>query len=261
MKLDVLVSTMYLDKKTIKKMNIKSNTIVINQCEERKEEKIIIDDFEHNILSYKERGLSKSRNRAIKASNADICLIADDDMIYEKNLQEIILGEFERDKTADIIVFIVERDDKSKKYPFKEGKISYLKSMKCSSVEIAFRRKKIVENNLEFNELLGAGAIFTMGEENEFLFKCLKKGLKIKFVPKKIGTLKTGDSTWFTGYNEKYFIGRGASFTAMSRYFSFILILQFAIRKRKLYEEEQNLREALTFMLKVRKKYLEEKRV
>ena len=107
-----------------------------------------------------------------------------------------------------------------------------------------------------FNELLGAGAKYSMGEENDFLFKCLKKGLKIKYIPIKIADLYIGESSWFNGYNDKYFIDRGASFTSMSKRFSNILIVQFAIRKRKLYKDKMSVIKAIKLMLCGKKDYL-----
>ena len=52
-------------------------------------------------------------------------------------------------------------------------------------------------------------------EENALLFQCLRKKLKVYYIPKVIADLHIGESTWFTERNEQYFMGKGAAFAAM----------------------------------------------
>ena len=254
MNIEVLVSTMNLDnvQKLIKKMKIK-NGIIINQTEK---EKVINQKCDKiKVLSYIEKGLSKSRNRAISNSSADIIVIADDDMTYSENYEEIILSAYEKYKDADIVAFHVNSNDKKRgKKIRKESKINFLNSMKIQSVQLTMKRKNIVENNLLFNENFGAGSKWFMGEENIFLFNCLKRGLKIYYIPKTIASLDNSDSTWFKGFDKEYFIVKGGVFYEMSKLFSEIFILQFALRKRKLFGDNLNVIQAIKFMNQGRKK-------
>ncbi|MGL4992020.1 MAG: glycosyltransferase [Sarcina sp.] len=255
MEFEILVSTMDKNEELIKKMNIKSPCLIINQCKENQE----IKNQQYRIIKTKTKGLSISRNLALNNAKGKICLLADDDLIYKNDLEKIILDSFNKDKGYDLIAFQVEGIDRVfKNYKNKEKKIGYLHSMKISSVEIAFRLDSIRAKNIEFDELLGSGAEFSMGEENAFLFKCLKAGLKIKYIPIKIADLYVGNSSWFNGYNEKYFISRGAAFTAMSRRTTNLLILQFAIRKYNLYCKNINFINTLRYMNSGKKKYLKE---
>lgn len=264
MKFQVLLSTMNRNeqniKKLMKKMNIKKDCLIINQVKKNSGHKVV--ELEENItmINSTERGLSKSRNLALKSSNAEICLLSDDDLEYIDDFENLIIKEFERNKDIDILIFEVDGKNKEfKKYKHKERNLNYITSMKVASVQIAFRRKSIIMNSLRFNELLGAGAKYSMGEENEFLFRCLEKGLKIRFIPSKIADLYIGESSWFNGYNEKYFIDRGASFAAMSEKFAILLIVQFAIRKYKLYKyNEVSIKKALKYMILGKFKYLNE---
>ena len=95
-----------------------------------------------------------------------------------------------------------------------------------------------------------------MGEENIFLYDCIKKGLKIYYEPVQIASLREEESTWFKGYNEIFFISRGANYAAMSKCMSYLLILQFAIRKRYLYKDNMSMWQALNLMNKGRREYL-----
>ena len=58
-----------------------------------------------NLINVNEIGLSKSRNLAIANAKADICLLADDDIVYENNFESIILNAFNLNPSADIITF------------------------------------------------------------------------------------------------------------------------------------------------------------
>lgn len=185
--LAVLVSTMNLsDGSLSKKMNITGKCLIINQSflEETPEN----TDENVRVITYRETGLSNSRNRALENAECDIALLSDDDVIYNSDYEEIILEQFKINPDYDIITFQLEGIDiPFKKYPSKGRKLGFIRAMKVSSVEIAFRLKKVKNAGVKFNTLLGSGSKYQMGEESAFLYDCLRKGLKIKYVPIKIG--------------------------------------------------------------------------
>lgn len=254
--IEVLVSTMHLknSKDLINKMKI-NQAVIINQCDE--EEKIKdINQEKFKVFSYVERGLSKSRNKALKNSSADICVIADDDMEYVENYEKIINEAYNKYKDADIIAFYVDNVDKSLYRPKrKERKINFLQSMRIKSGQITFKRKSIIDNKIKFNEQFGAGTDLYMGEENIFLAKCLEKGLKIYYIPQKIATYIENESTWFKGIEKKYFEVKGAMYYEMSSYLYIPLIFQFAIRKQKMYKDKITLFQAIKYMIEGKQKY------
>lgn len=266
MKTEVLVSTMNIKnqedfEEKINKMNIKGKSLTINQITKKDIETTTILKQKNRILSYYEKGLSKSRNRAIENSNEEIILISDDDMIYSSEYEKTIIKAYEKYKDADIIAFVVENEnrDRAKKI-LNKTKIRYLMSMKLQSVQLTMKSKSIADNKMKFDEDFGAGSMFFMGEENIFLFDCLRKKMKIYYVPEKIAILKDGKSSWFDGYNERYFRSRGASFYRMSKVLFLPLILQFAIRKRKLYNKEMGMIKTLLEMYKGKNEYIKYKR-
>lgn len=239
MRCQVLISTMNLKnyKKMISNMNVSGSCIIVNQVENEKDF-IISSDSQVVIKNYVEKGLSKSRNKAILASEADICIIADDDMTYIDGYEEIILNAHREHKDADIIVFFVESAPSAvrKRKPIKKGYLNYITSLKVQSVQMTFKRKNIEKAGITFDEKFGAGSEIYMGEENIFLYDCLKKGIKIYSIPIKIAYLNDSKSSWFRGYNEKYFFAKGACFYRMTKKLFWILIIQFAIRKYKFYK-------------------------
>lgn len=265
MKVDVLVSTMNQETnyELQNEMNLHDNYVIINQI--TKPSINIpqdISDLTKKFISYKGKGLSKSRNKAIENSFADICALADDDMYYEKDYEEKIIEAYQKYKKADIIAFIVEYEDKSKeKKVQKEGKIGFLRSMKISSVQITFKRLSICNKDISFNENFGAGEKYYFGEENIFLADCLRKGLKIYYVPVKIATLRISESTWFKGHTEENYNISGAVFYEMSKLLYPLLIMQFVIRKKWMYGKYLKPMQVMKYMFEGVKKYKREKKI
>lgn len=237
MRFEVLVSTMHQiegDYSLLKKMNIQTDAVVINQCDRNGKEEIEFNGKKITWINTNDRGLSKSRNMAIANSTADICLIADDDEIFLNGFEDIILKSFENNPDFDLIRFKVHGIEKEfKKYQKKACRINMRLSLKISSVEVAFRRKKINEMRLRFDELIGAGTEFFMGEENVFLIDFLRKKGRAWYFPIDIAELHIGNSSWFTGFNEKYYLARGASYAAISPVGGYVLSVLFALSHTK----------------------------
>lgn len=257
-KVQVLIATMHqADYSLLDKMNIRSDAVVVNQCNRNDRQTFLHNGRTILWIDSTQRGLSKSRNMAISAATADICLISDDDMIYRDDYVSSVSSAFQEYPDADIIRFEVAGIEKPfKQYDHIAKKLGYLSSMKSSSVELAFKRSAVVDNQIIFDERIGAGTEFLMGEENAFLFSCLRHRLSIRYEPTVMADLHIGNSSWFSGYNEQYFIGKGASFAAMSPRFSRLLIVQFLVRKNKLYRASVSPIQALKYMLSGRKLYL-----
>ena len=256
--LQILVSTMkQSDYSLLDKMDIVCDAIIVNQTDQ--ESKHIFEYNNHKIIwiNSSERGLSKSRNLLLKNSFAEYCIIADDDEVFDSEMIDSVEKTIKLYPTVDVFRFKIDGiESKFKTYSEKPYNISYLKAIKISSVEMVIKRKSIVNNNIVFDEMIGAGTKFLMGEENSFIYNCLRNRLQIKYIPVSIAKLHIGDSSWFTGYNKQYFMGRGASFTSMSNSFSNVLIIQFAIRKYKLYKNKISIITALKCMFAGKKEYL-----
>lgn len=256
--IEVLISTMNLQNQQdlLKKMNVK-RSVIINQTNNINLEDIVSGD--NRLYSFKEKGLSKSRNKAIVNSNADICIIADDDLKYESDYEKIVEDGYNTYPEADIIAFYVDNiEDKKRKIIRKQGKINIIQSMRIQSVQITFKKNSIINNDLKFNEKFGTGTELYMGEENIFLAQCIRKGLKIYYIPKKIATIQDNESTWFKGFDEYYFNVKGDVFYEISKTIYPILIFQFAIRKRKLYAKEIKMSNAIKYMFQGVKRYKKE---
>lgn len=258
MKVEVLVSTMNKKEKSTLIEDMKINDcVIINQITksiEPSENQYLGDK---KFISFKEKGLSRSRNKAIKYSSADICVMADDDMYYEDNYEKIIVDSYLKYPKADIIAFYVDDENVSRrKKIMKEGKISLLNSMKLQSVQVTFKRNSIVSNDLLFDENFGTGSIYPWGEENIFLFDAKRKKMNIYYVPIKIATLKdTGVTSWDRSNNVEHYNNQGIIYYRMSKILYMFLIIQFVLRKRYIYANDMTSLQVFKAMVDGVKKY------
>lgn len=257
MTLEILLSCMHQkDANIIKTSNIQTQTVVVNQCNIDKIERITFinnngDTYQAKLIHTTQRGLSKSRNLAIEHATGDICLICDDDEEFVSNYQEIILENFKRLPNADVIAFQVERNP-IKRYPKKIKQIGILDCLKVSSVEIAFKLSKVKQYNIRFDEQIGSGVSKAGGEENIFLHDCLKNKLSIYFVPVTIARLLPGESQWgATKFSKQYFIDRGVFTKKLigGKTFALFYALYFAITKYKLYKHKTSIKKAIKYMI------------
>ena len=237
-KIEVLLSTMYKESLDfLSDLNIQTDVVIVNQTDKQN---YIVDRYKDNnviFISTFDRGLSRSRNKALENASADICLICDDDVQYLDGYGEIVIKAFNDIKDADIIIFdsiMTYRDGKTCTKGFKKiEKVHKFKTF--SSVLIAFKRKSIIENNIRFNEDFGTGSgKYEMCEDSIFLRDCYKKGLKAYIYPRVIHKCIYGESTWFKGYNEKYFFDIGAYLAQSFKKTKFLVKWYYPIRMYKL---------------------------
>ena len=230
MKLEVLLSVMNLDVKDLDKMNIASKCTVINQCGKKGYGKY--KNF--HIYSYGEVGTSNSRNRGLEHVTEDIILLCDDDVIYNKNYEKMVLEEFENHKNADVIFFNMESPKRKKRIIKKRKQLHFYNSLNYATYNITFRKNKIIDNNIKFNPLFGPGAKYNNGSDTMFIRDLFKNKLKVYCSPLYLGIVYNNKSTWFKGYNELYFFNKGALFTAVNSKIRHILILQYLIRHKEI---------------------------
>jgi glycosyltransferase involved in cell wall biosynthesis len=160
----------------------KFNILIINQSKENK----LMSDFETvRVINIDEKGLSKSRNLALKNASKKICLIADDDAVYYSNFENGIITAFNQNPDASIITFNHQRQGIDKPQNSSQKIFSHtLKTIwNVSSIEIAFQLKDIKENKTHFDENFGLGSYFETAEEYLFLRDAIKLSLNALFYP------------------------------------------------------------------------------
>lgn len=157
MNLEVLLSCMHQkDMAIVERSRIQSDVLVINQCDRNGRVETTSNGNRFRMISTTERGLSRSRNKALEHACGDICLICDDDEIFEEGYREAILKAFEENPKADIITFALHHP--TRQFPKHRKRLGYIGALQSCSFQIAFRRERVLEKNIRFDVEMGSGA-------------------------------------------------------------------------------------------------------
>lgn len=242
MTVEILISCMdQTDTSIIERTGVQTDVVVINQCNTNAIETFQFKNKYGKICNAKfisttERGLSRSRNMAIRNSSADICVLCDDDELLDENIETIVLNAYKISPASSLILFSLKREDTKKKYPTQPRCLSYIDILKASSVQITFRRNEIIKNNIYFDERMGAGTGNGGGEENKFLFDCRRKTLGMRYCPHSIALLKSSESSWFKGFTSEYIENLGwSSRRSQGSFLGFIYCMYWIVDKYSRY--------------------------
>ena len=231
---ELIVSTMnQKNDDLIKKMNINSNAIIINQTDVTKYQEIKKNKSIIKMYSFNEKGIGLSRNNGLMRATADIIHFADEDMTFVDDYQKIIINEYVNHPEADVILFSNKCLNKER-MPYlvsKFGRVRRIEAVKFGGARITARREKILYNNIFFSILFGGGAKYSSGEDVTFIQDCIKAGLKVYKSPIIISTMKQDTSTWFSGYTEKYYKDKGALLGANFPHISIFYVFIHAFKK------------------------------
>ncbi len=238
MNVEVLVSTMHQKSfDFLKKMNISTDAVVINQTDRENFEQITLGENSVKVFSSCEHGIAKSRNKALKNSTADICILADDDMQFCDNYKEIATSVYKK-HDADIIIFnLIDDNDVLNRKNETVKNINIFNYMNYGAARITFKNSSIKENDILFKETFKGDPLPTCGEDTLILREALRKGLKIIAVPEALAKLQsTRESTWFKGYTKEYFFDKGVILGIAHPLLSVPFAL-FLVLKHKEYSE------------------------
>lgn len=152
------------------------------------------------MLSCRERGLSRSRNRALDAARADIVLLADDDIHYVDGFTELVRTEFGRYPEAVAITFQFSADGSDR--PHKAYRSQAAHHDRCSiagisSIEVALRPALL--QGVRFDERFGLGTEHPAGEEALFFDELLRRGAQAWYRPSLLCThcgVSSGHRPW-----------------------------------------------------------------
>ena len=240
MNVEVLASVMnQSDNKIIKKININTDAIIVNQCSENKIEILHNNNRTIKIYNLNERGIGLSRNTALMRATGDIVVFADEDSIFVDDYEKIIVEEYKKNNNADMIVFNVPSLNKNRPTYriLKNKRVHRYNCLRYGAVSFTVKLDKIKEYNNYFSLLFGGGAVYGSGEDSLFIYNFIKKGGKVYSSDKTIGYVEQKDSTWFNGYDEKYLSDKAILFKKLLGRWSFFYKVYFLLRNKEVYEE------------------------
>lgn len=211
LRVEVLVSALSQEcGELVERMCLDSDAVIINQCEHHGYAETAHRGHRVRFFSFPERGVGRSRNAAIERADGDICLFSDDDIVYEKGYAEAIAKEFENNPRADMILFNIEVDESRRTYHITERRrVHWYNCGRYGAVSFAVRRASLLKSGVRFSLLFGGGARYSNGEDSLFLKEFMSHGCRVYTAPVTIGRETVRESTWFTGYDEKFFHDRG----------------------------------------------------
>lgn len=208
-----MVATMGQEDCTLaEKMNIQTSAVIANQC--GKWGYAEADSGRVRMLSTDTKGVGINRNLALQLAKGDILLFADDDVTYYDGTLQGVMDAFRQFPDADVIFFGIDmtRDgevfDKRRN---KTGRIHLWNSLRYGAARMAIRREALEKHRLSFTTLFGGGCRYSSGEDTILIRDCFRAGLRVYAHEYVLGTCAKDSSSWFSGYNEKYFFDRGAT--------------------------------------------------
>ena len=222
-------------------MGLESDAIVINQCDTND-----YCEYEYNgnkicCYSFKERGVGLSRNNALLRATADIVLFSDEDIRYEKGYAAKVISEFEKHPDADMLMFNFDVAEDRTTYKIEnESVVTRLNCGRYPTYSVAVKREAVQKANITFNLLFGGGAKYSCGEDSLFIWECIKKGLKAYALPVTLGKEEPRPSTWFNGYNEKFFYDRGVLYVPLYGHLAKPLALRWLLAHKGTFFADKN---------------------
>ncbi len=235
MRVQVLASVMNQNmEQLVEQMNLASDAIIINQCDCLKQEEMERNGCRIGFYSFPERGIGRSRNEAILRADKDICLFSDEDIVYEDGYAEAVAAEFQRNPKADMILFNVTIEESRRTYNITERKrVRWYNCGRYGAVSFAVKRESLLASGVTFSLLFGGGAKYSNGEDSLFLKEFMSKGYSVYTAPVTIGREASSESTWFAGYNEKFFHDRGVLYHYLYGGLARLWAMRFLVAHRK----------------------------
>lgn len=234
MKLQFLVSAVNQDVHTLaEKMNLQAESIIINQCRENRYEEFEYGGNRMRCYHLAEKGVGLSRNNALLRADGDICLFADEDVVYHDGAVAAVKEAFGAHPEADMLLFNV-KVQKARHTYWTENfhRVRWYNCGRYPAYSFALRTEKMHGKNLTYSLLFGGGAKYSNGEDSLFVSDCLKAGLKVYAVPVEIGEEIPRPSTWFHGYDEKFFYDRGVLYRPLYGRLAGLMGLRFLLKNR-----------------------------
>ncbi len=250
MKLQILVAAVNEEvNKLADKMNLETEAIIVNQCDSFDYQQYMHKERLIRCYSMKERGVGLSRNTALMRADEEICLFSDEDIVFYSGYEQLVLSAFEKNPDADIITFNFKVDPSRATYQNKEaGRIRWYNYGRYPTYAVAARTESLRKANVSFSLLFGGGAKYSNGEDSLFLHDCLKKGLHLYAGTELLGEEVYRESTWFRGYNEKFFYDRGVLYGHLYGVLAKPFSLRFLLSHRSEMLQEMSLKQAYGLM-------------
>lgn len=252
MKLQILAAAVNKDVQALAdSMNLKTDAVIVNQCDSYSYKEFFQKDKKIQCFFMKERGVGLNRNTALLHATGELVLFSDEDIRFYDDYEKKILAAFENNPKADLITFNFKVDERRRTYHNdRERRIRWYNYGRYPTFAVAARLEALRKANVSFSLLFGGGAKYSNGEDSLFLRDCLKAGLAMYTSTEEIGEEVYRESTWFRGYDEKFFWDRGVLYHFLYGSMAKLFSLRFLYAHREEMCREISLKEAYQLMKK-----------
>lgn len=252
MTLQLLVATVQKEPLELaKEMNIGSDAIIVSQGGENGYREL---EYKGHFLRYfamADKGVGLNRNTALLHATADIILFADEDIVYCDDYRDKVLAAFAEHPEADMLLFNVQASEGRETYHTSEyGRVHWYNSGRYPTYSFAVKRRLVHKHNITFSLLFGGGAKYSNGEDSLFLRDCLKCGMKVYRIPVLLGKETARESTWFKGYNEKFFFDRGVLYHHLYGSLAKVMAVRWLLKHKGELCKEKSVKEAYGIVCK-----------
>lgn len=250
MKLQVLAAAVEKNAEELaQSMNLQTDAVIVNQGMGYSYEELEYRGKRIRCFSMTERGVGLNRNTALLHAEGDIVLFSDEDIRFYEDYEEKVLSAFGENKDADVITFNFKVHPKrATYYNTEKRRIRWYNYGRYPTFCVAAKLSALRKANVSFSLLFGGGARYSNGEDSLFLHDCLKKGLHLYTDTEEIGEEVYRDSTWFKGYNEKFFTDRGVLYHFLYGKLAKLFSLRFLYANKKEMCNEISMKEAYRMM-------------
>lgn len=241
--IQTLVTTMFqTDDSKYEEMNLQTDAIIANQCDfngysgREKNGKLI------ELISTTTRGVSRNRNIALAHATADIVVFFDDDMVLCDGYGDMIENEFISHPEAEAIKFYCPSSNPNRPLGYKQPKefhpASKRELMAGGVIGVAIKKSCLDRVHLSFYTDMGPGNPVFNGEDSVFLSELINRKARFYLSPLQIGVVKQEDSSWFKGYDERYYLSAGYVYKCVYKGLSLLAIIRRSWKMRG--EDKEN---------------------
>lgn len=157
------------------------NLIIVNQTDRNR--LLLSNRSNIKVINSFNRGSPASRNLAITHATAEVCLMADDDIVYQPNLKQHIEDAYQKHPDAAMVSFEAIDETGGLYTNYLPVKVHNKKSLKkIYTWVISFRREIFKVHRIYFNHYFGVGSVFKGETEYVFLRNAYGRGLKMVHV-------------------------------------------------------------------------------
>ena len=235
--LQVLVATMNRrDFSLAERMNLVCDAVIANQADREEITTRVLGTARQKMITTPTRGVGLNRNIALMAAEAEIVLFADDDVTYNDGMAQAVVEAFRDNPRADVMVFSMDIEKNgviTERRHLKPRRLRAWNAMRFGTYTVAARRGALVKRNITFHQSFGGGCPFSAGEDTLFLKACFDRGLRVYASDYVLGKCRKDSSSWFVGYNEKYFYDKGVLVRNLFPRLYPVMGLYFALRFKR----------------------------